>query len=77
MAAGWNKGKKWPKEVKQRISEGITKNHPLRVPNREAIIEKVKRWNHTGEYRSDCQCVHCSPETRLKIRITKSNKKKK
>jgi len=30
MAAGWNKGRKWSDEVKQRISEAMLKNHPMR-----------------------------------------------
>jgi len=43
VAAGWNKGKKWPEEAKKRISEGIPGPH------------------------RDCECSHCSIETRLKI----------
>jgi len=41
----WNKGKKWPKEVKDKISESMRgqKAHNLGVPNSIKTNEKIAK----------------------------------
>lgn len=74
MAAGWNKNRKWSAEVKQRISEGMRKNHPMRgkhwsVEIREKMSEGHKRWYDKGIHHPDCHCFRCDTETRRKVMI--------
>jgi hypothetical protein len=82
MAAGWNKGKRWPAEVKQHISEGMIRcDHPMRgkvVPEarRQQMREALERWIKKGIHRVDCRCMHCCVETRRKLMETLGNKKR-
>jgi hypothetical protein len=66
MAAGWNKGKKWPEVVKQRIRDGMKNHHAT-----------TERWT-LRPHKLDCRCVACSHETKMKylINLVKARQKR-